>query len=356
MRLYTISKSIVIVILVSTIGICQSVRESFEYTSGTVLDTLVGESGNGWEGGWDLFEGTPSTIEVTAKDLIWDFVDFDIPHTGLHVIGVNSGGAWQWQRTGRYLSETWHDEAGKIYWLSFTMEMQNFADQSWAGVGLYDSLAEGPLFGKGWGNLVYSIGSDTLSETNTEYNNDVGPLWLVVKMIMTGDTLDERIFMWVNPDPADPEPDTTAADAKAFREMNDGFNRVVVHFGGQFAEQQLTIDEIRLGNSWADVSSQVVSVEKGKDFGPAKYSLFQNYPNPFNPSTTISFTLAQQSSVTLKVFDVLGNEIATLIENEIKESGSNDISFDASNLPSGIYVYRLLTENFSDTKKMLLLK
>ncbi len=356
MRLCTIGKSIAVVIFVSTLGISQSVRESFEYTNGSVLDTLVGEAGNGWGGGWDLFEGTPSTIEVTDLGLIWDFVDFDIPHTVLHIIGINSGGAWQWQRTGRYLSETWPDEAGNVFWISFVMEMQNFADQSWAGIGLYDSLAEGPLFGKGWGNLVYSIGSDTLSETHTEFTNDVGPVWLVAKIVMTGDTLDERIFMWVNLNPADPEPDTVTANARAFHNMNNGFNRVVYHFGGQFAIQQLTIDEIRLGTSWTDISSPLVDVERVNNLIPDKYSLYQNYPNPFNPVTTIIYSLPQESIVTLKVYDITGGEVATILQNERRARGNYEVSFDAKNLPSGIYFYKIWTDNFSQTQKMTLIK
>jgi len=361
MKLWTICKSITLILLTSTLSIAQSVSESFNYPVGTVLDTLVGEAGDGWGGGWDIFEGTPGTIEVTNEDLIWDFTDFEIPHSGNHVIGVNSGGAWSWQRTGRYLSDYWPDEAGKIYWLSFVMEMQNFADQSWAGVGVYDSLTEGPLFGKGWGNLVYSIGSaPDNSETLTSYNNDVGPVWLLIKMVMSGDTLDERVFMWVNPDPALGEPDTADADARASYNLNNGFNRIVYHFGGQFAEQQLLVDEIRLGDSWEDVTSPATDVEPDKSL-PVEFSLSQNYPNPFNPGTTITFSLPEESLVTIKVFDVLGNEVETIVQNERKLPGSYIIPFDGTNLTSGVYFYKLQADPgsgraFAKTNKMLLLK
>jgi hypothetical protein len=88
---------------------------------------------------------------------------------------------------------------------------------------------------------------------------------------------------------------------------------------------------------------------------PALYSLNQNWPNPFNPSTTISYQLSTQSHVTLKVFDVLGKEVATLV-NENKKSGSYEVEFDGSKLMSGIYFYRLQTGNHIETKKLLLLK
>ena len=88
---------------------------------------------------------------------------------------------------------------------------------------------------------------------------------------------------------------------------------------------------------------------------PNEYALEQNYPNPFNPSTTIKFHIPELSFVTLKVYDVLGNEIATLF-NEEKSIGSFDINFDATGLPSGIYFYRLRAGSFVETKKMVLMK
>jgi len=85
------------------------------------------------------------------------------------------------------------------------------------------------------------------------------------------------------------------------------------------------------------------------------FRLSQNYPNPFNPSTTIDFQLPKESFVTLKVYNILGVEIATLI-NEQKPAGVHKIKFDASVLPSGLYIYKISTGNFEQTRKMLLLK
>ncbi len=87
---------------------------------------------------------------------------------------------------------------------------------------------------------------------------------------------------------------------------------------------------------------------------PKGFSLLQNYPNPFNPSTVISWQLAASSFVSLKIYDVLGNEIATLV-NEEKPPGNYKFTFDASGLSSGIYFYKLQTENFVQTKMMILL-
>jgi hypothetical protein len=88
---------------------------------------------------------------------------------------------------------------------------------------------------------------------------------------------------------------------------------------------------------------------------PFKFELAQNYPNPFNPSTALSFVIAHQSLVSLKVFDILGNEIATLI-NEEKHPGVYEVEFSASTLPSGVYFYQMKAGSFIQTRKMVLLR
>ena len=100
----------------------------------------------------------------------------------------------------------------------------------------------------------------------------------------------------------------------------------------------------------------IVSVNKGNNSVPPQFELNQNYPNPFNPMTKISYSLPKESSVSLKVFDILGREVATLINNEIKHAGFNEISFNASSCSSGVYIYSLNAGSFSAKKKMMLLK
>jgi len=88
---------------------------------------------------------------------------------------------------------------------------------------------------------------------------------------------------------------------------------------------------------------------------PTNYALFQNYPNPFNPTTVISFQLAAKSRVTLKVYDILGREVETLVDGA-SDIGLHQVSFDASRFASGIYFYRIQAGGFMATKKLLLLK
>ncbi len=99
------------------------------------------------------------------------------------------------------------------------------------------------------------------------------------------------------------------------------------------------------------------------DVTPEQYALYQNYPNPFNPSTTIRFQLSEDSRVTLKVFNMLGQEVASLMNNEDVEGGEHEVRFDAGNLASGVYFYKLIaqeTDNssvlFQQVRKMLILK
>jgi hypothetical protein len=99
--------------------------------------------------------------------------------------------------------------------------------------------------------------------------------------------------------------------------------------------------------------SAIVSVENEET--PIEYALHQNYPNPFNPTTTLKYQIPELSFTTIKVFDVLGNEVVTLVNKE-KPVGSYEVQFDATGLPSGLYFYTLNSGNFVETKKMILIK
>ncbi|MCW8811723.1 MAG: T9SS type A sorting domain-containing protein [Ignavibacteriaceae bacterium] len=99
----------------------------------------------------------------------------------------------------------------------------------------------------------------------------------------------------------------------------------------------------------------IVNVESTNPNTPSDFSLLQNYPNPFNPTTSLQYAIGSRQFVTLKVYDLLGREIATLV-NEEKPAGEYEVEFNATNLPSGIYFYQLNAGEFTEVKKMILLK
>jgi len=114
---------------------------------------------------------------------------------------------------------------------------------------------------------------------------------------------------------------------------------------------------IQSSNTAPSVTNATVSatpkVETPKAY---QYKLQQNYPNPFNPVTTISFSIAQRSEVVITVYDILGRRVKTLL-NEVKPAGNYQVRFDASQLASGIYFYRMMAgKNYNDIKKMIVLK
>jgi hypothetical protein len=130
-----------------------------------------------------------------------------------------------------------------------------------------------------------------------------------------------------------------------------GFDSVVVHYDSPPPTCQdygtiFVADNMR-------VTPIVTGISEGRL--AEMFTLRQNYPNPFNPSTTISYQLPMQSYVTLKVFDMQGKEVATLV-NSVEQPGDKSVNFNANKLASGVYYYRLQVGNFIETKKLVLLK
>lgn len=129
--------------------------------------------------------------------------------------------------------------------------------------------------------------------------------------------------------------------------INEGTANVQLQIGTfRNPDDRTTLDFI--------ANASVVSVENDGN-NPNEYFLSQNYPNPFNPSTNIKFGLREAGFVSLKTYDILGEEVAILV-NEYKTAGNYEISFDNSQLSSGTYIYRLVTNNYSETRKMILEK
>jgi hypothetical protein len=153
--------------------------------------------------------------------------------------------------------------------------------------------------------------------------------------------------------------------------FSDNIEEQIVLNPKEIKELIFTFDvDYNIGNVEADTIEFIITDNKSinitKQFilqytSPTEYKLEQNYPNPFNPTTKIRFSIPNAgtglalSAVTLKVYDILGNEVTTLV-NEQKEPGYYEVDFNAGNYASGVYIYRLQAENYISTKKMMVLK
>jgi hypothetical protein len=326
--------------------------ESFDYPVGTSMDTLEADGGSGWAGPWEHFDLNGEVMIIADSGFAYTELNFPVPHIGNSIMGANAV-AWGGQRYGRYLAETWPNEVGKVYWLSTLYQLTDFTTNGWALVSFYDSSAEKAGIGHEWGNDTIGVAVYNTAG-HSGYSVHDGPQWLVASVYMSGDTL-SNVYLWVSPDPDGEEPDTNAADAKGRWNLVDGFNRVAVHFGGEGVGMIMAVDEIRLGESWTDVSSPLTAVQGKESRVPAEYALSQNYPNPFNPGTKISFSIKEAGFVKLNVYNLIGQHIGTLV-NEQLNIGTYERTFDASELPSGIYIYKLEAGNRVFAKKMILMK
>lgn len=141
---------------------------------------------------------------------------------------------------------------------------------------------------------------------------------------------------------------------------NDNYTRALYHFNE--ATGDIVYDSSGNNNNgtiygaiWSNDVPGVTGVTEEAMDKPEKFLLYQNYPNPFNPSTSIEYQIHEPSFVTLKVYDVLGKEIITLVNQE-KQIGSYDVEVNATGLPSGIYFYKLQAGSFVQTKKMVVMK
>jgi hypothetical protein len=136
---------------------------------------------------------------------------------------------------------------------------------------------------------------------------------------------------------------------------DDGVNRVV-YFG--FGLEQVSVDTTRDGLITRAVNwlmNDFVVSTPNENISPVSFNLGQNYPNPFNPTTTITYSIPKESQVNLKIYDVMGREVAVLV-NGRQQAGAYEVKFDAASLASGTYFYKLTAGDFISVKKMALLK
>ena len=149
-------------------------------------------------------------------------------------------------------------------------------------------------------------------------------------------------------DPANPRTSSTPVDGRFTDNDSWSTNEIVISWNAALLYNLYAAKKFARGGSVNGISPDPATM-------PMSYQLLQNYPNPFNPTTDIRYQISEVSHVTLKVFDLLGKKIATLVNEELK-AGSYVTTFDATALSSGVYLYRLQAGSYSETKKMILLR
>ena len=376
MCMRTIVTTLTLVVLLASLALSQySARESFEYPIGDSLVSM-GKAANGFAGPWtryvsagwgnysETYTDTTASIETGLTPLAYNDLIYPISNLGSWA-SVSTPGGWGATAVDqRLLDKTWPNTKGQIYWISFVFDQGPVPTS-----GVYDlstfytvkllyNTNELLAIGKQGGANVYSCGSGWSGNPDdaslTEMTTD--PVWLVTKIVMSGDT-NSRTYMWINPDPNGGEPDTNVADVKRWSGMINGFNTVTVSNGGN-DKITTNYDEIRLGTDWNSVSAPVVVTGVSKQITslqPGKFDLGQNYPNPFNPTTRMNYSVNHTGYISLKVYNVLGQHVATLFEG-VKQAGTYEATFNATRLSSGIYFVRLQNATNAVVKKMMLVK
>lgn len=227
-------------------------------------------------------------------------------------------------------------------------------------VAVFQSINR-PVIGKSDGDGALFVGfyatdQDTSSVDGTRFmsgyfmmSDDGGETWSTPEMFTPMNTTPRLDWRWVSIAPVNP-----------IEETADGYlcNIHMVISGDPTPGSQVNGAPAGVTAKFYHFTTQVpvtILSAKDDDIQISSFELNQNYPNPFNPSTKISYTLGERSNVTLKVFDVLGREVASLV-NTTQEAGKHEVNFDAQNLSSGLYIYTLSAGSFTQSKKMMLLK
>ena len=301
--------------------------------------------------------GSPVVSDGLGGAIFTTIYDPDGTNPDIYAQKINSLGEVQWgsegiavckdtldQRNPKIVNDdsggviiTWEDErdGGKIY----AQRISSFGKVQWTNNGVPVSTAVGDLRSQ-----IVKDGSGGVIVTWEDFRNGSDNTDIYAQKINSSGEV-----QWTSGG----VPVSIAASNQLFPQLtNDASGGAII-----------TWNDLRNGNDNADIYAQkvdalgnigIVGVEKGIEL-PLKYSISQNYPNPFNPTTTIGYKLTNRGKVILKVYDVLGDEVAILVDQE-QEAGNYSIEFDGEKLSSGVYFYKIVAGRFTQTKKMILLR
>lgn len=338
-------------------------RESFSYPQTTIAG--LGSAANGFGGPWVVDptdNGVAGLISLSGTRFAYGDLNWTLPYDTTHLQVVKSNAWADHNRYKRPLAAAWPNTAGRSYWVSYMIDIKTPlpVGNTYFMVKLYSASTELMAIGKGGGGpdpAVWTCGSGWPGATGDDVSAKqiaAGPVWLVTRIDMSGNGTDPcRTYMWVDPDPS-AEPDTTSADVKRNSTIPaGGITDIGLEFGGDGVNVRFVVDEINLATTFSGLT--VTGVAPISRNVPDRFALSQNYPNPFNPTTEIQYAVPKSGYVTLKVYNALGQEVATLVSG-MHNAGTYRTTFDAGRLASGVYLYRLASGDASVTNKMVLIK
>jgi len=210
-------------------------------------------------------------------------------------------------------------------------------------------------------NVQFSTGDQTLQTLHfgAELPADLHPYQLMLPPLPPNGSFDARLSgqQWITDSQiADIDLQQTGAPLTAvIRLENDGDAVVTFHNGPVQIERKTVESGQVVAVPEHATTMQIIPADQVREELPSEFALGQNYPNPFNPTTTIQFALPVESTVTLDVFNITGQHVATLVNGE-RQAGQYEVTFDASGLASGLYLYRLTAGAFSETRQFTLIK
>jgi ligand-binding sensor domain-containing protein len=340
-----------------------------------VYSLIIDESGNKWIGtccgGLAKFDGLNWTIYDTSNSgLPSNWVSsLAIDGSGNKWIGTGYGLAkfddtyWNvynpgWPYITRFILSLAVDVSNNVWFKSYD-GLTKFDGTNWTH---YSSPISGGIFDRGCGIAIDELGNKWIGIDGELLQFD-DTIWTIYtnpfphSLTIWDIEIDESSIKWLS---------VGGLTENNLRKFN-GSNWEAIDTSGSSLSSAGTLMCIAIDesdNKWIGTlrgglfvfnEGGIVSVEENLSVHPTEYNLFQNYPNPFNPTTTIKYSVPQSSDVLIKVFDVLGSEVETLV-NEEKPVGSYEINWNAENLPSGVYFYQLQAGDFVETKKMVLLR
>jgi hypothetical protein len=361
----------------------------YEPNNQNIYIVKVDNEGNKkWERSWDKYGSSDRGYSIQQTQdggyiVVGRSHDWPDNKEGMYILKTDTLGLMEWEKLyipgvnyqGRTIVQTQDGGymiAGPTDAGTFVMKTNYIGNMSWvktygckieshliktndgcyaftgtSGTGAYDiGLVKIQSNGDAWENS-YNVSSGVDVGTCVKQTSDSGFIiggilgggqqnYYLLKTNPSGDTLWSKTF-YLN-----------SGECNDVVETLDGGYALAGNF--RFASSPDSVDVLLIKTNQ---NGEVLGIQD--EFTQMNFHLYENYPNPFNPSTTISYQLPIQSHVTLKVFDVLGREVATLV-NRIEEAGYESVNFDASKLSSGIYFYRIQTGLFMQTNKMLLMK